>query len=211
MEEVKSQEVKIGLIKSKDLTYVAFFLLSLPFGVWLCLLSSGSKLATDILTMWIVEIICTFLAVDWLQRKADTTYSAIVMVPIGFRFVGNLYLMRLEMFSEWSKILVSLNYALQIIGIWIIVACAEESYRATLTNLAKVLSKIKFFSRFFESETAQDIFAVTFWIVPHFIQHPFNWLYLTWLIVTGFCLQFALRKGGLGSSTLAHFVINLTA
>ena len=56
-----------------------------------------------------------------------------------------------------------------------------------------------------------DGIAVGSWLIFHFVQRSFDWLYFLWLIVAGVILQIILRKGGLGAAVLAHLVINLTA
>jgi len=57
--------------KAKDKTAITLFALNLLFGIWICLSTSGSPLNSDIQTLWLVSLTCTFLALNWFDRKED--------------------------------------------------------------------------------------------------------------------------------------------
>ena len=193
--------------KAKDKTAITLFALNLLFGIWICLSTSGSPLNSDIQTLWLVSLTCTFLALNWFDRKEDLQWSSLAIIPIALRL-----LLTSNIFSSWSRMFQTIYLTLYIIGVWIIVAFAEESYRAAITTFAKVITeniKVKIINRY--QTFWQDIIAVGSWLLFHFIQRSFNWLYFAWLVVSGFILQIILRKGGLGAAVLAHVIVNLTA
>jgi len=192
--------------KAKDKTAITFFVLTILFGIWLCLMSSAYKLGNDLQTMWLTGLSCFILNLKWLNRKEDTRYCALAVIPIALRYVFNLL-----MFSSWNMF-TELLFALQVIGVWVIVAFGEENFRATMTTFSKIVTENVKSNMVKRYETfIQDCIAVGSWLIYHFVQKAFFWEYFLWLLITGFILQFILRKGGLGSAVLAHFVINLTA
>ena len=185
------------LLKAKDKTAITFVVLNLLFGIWICLDTTGTALNSDVQTLWLVSLTCTLLSLNRFNRKEDIQWSSLAIIPIALRS-----LLTYEIFTSWNKMFEDLYVALYVIGVWIIVATSEETFRATMTNVAQL--KIK-------KPIIQDIIAVACWLVFHFVQRSFNLLYCIWLIVAGFVLQYIMRKGGLGASILAHVVINLTA
>ena len=202
-----SQFEKPLLLKARDKTAITFFVLNLLFGIWICLATSQNPVNADIQTLWLVSLTCSFLALNWFSRREDLAFASLAIVPIALRTV-----LTSSIFTSWSMIFENLKLLLWIIGVWIIVAFAEESYRAAMTTFAQTIVKniknkiVKQYKTFFV-----DGLAVGSWLIFHFVQRSFDWLYFLWLVVAGVTLQIILRKGGLGASTLAHLVINLTA
>ena len=201
------QVEKSLLFKAKDKTAITFFVLNLLFGIWICLATSQNPLNADIQTLWLVSITCSLLALNWFARKEDLMYASLAIIPIVLRA-----LLTSSIFTSWSSIFKNLSLILWIIGVWVIVAFAEESYRAAITTFAQTIVKniklkvVKQYKMIFV-----DGIAVGSWLIFHFVQRSFDWLYFLWLIVAGVILQIILRKGGLGAAVLAHLVINLTA
>ena len=189
--------VELEILKARDKTALTFLVLNLLFGIWICLATTTEQVNADIQTLWLVGLTCTLLGLNWFNRRENIEYASLAIVPIAVRL-----LLTNKIFTTWVNFFVTIISALYVIGVWIIVAFAEETFRATMVNVAKI--KIK-------DAYLQDLIAVGSWIIFHFIQRSFNWLYFLWLIVAGFVLQYIMRKGGLGASILAHVVINLTA
>jgi hypothetical protein len=140
-------------------------------------------------------------------------YSALAVVPIALRFAFNL-----PLFSSYANVTADIvgqvMFALQVCVLWILVAVAEESFRATMMNVYEAIFARK--NRSPNMSTAlKVVFSVGLWILFHFIQRPFDPFvyryYILWLFISGVVMSYAMLKGGLGSATLIHFIVNLTA
>ena len=99
-----------------------------------------------------------------------------------------------------------------LLGLWILVAVSEEAFRAGMLNAADLVVE-------FKGRGIRDrwkiLFANTVWVGFHFFQRPLDlavyWKYVLWLYVTGLVITYVLMKVGLGSATLIHLIVNLTA
>ena len=130
-----SQLEKSLLFKAKDKTAIIFFVLNLLFGIWICLATS-QKVNADIQTLWLVSLTCSFLALNWFARREDLAFASLAIIPIALRTV-----LTSKIFTSWSMIFENLKLLLWIIGIWIIVAFAEETFRATMTTFSQTIVK----------------------------------------------------------------------
>jgi len=137
--------------------------------------------------------------------------TAWAVVPIALRWA-----MQMPFFDQLAASTVDpaqqLQYMAQVLGLWILVAVSEEAFRAGMLNVADLVAQ-------FRGRELQDWFRILFanlvWFGFHFLQRPLDpsiyWKYMIWLFVAGLVMTYALMKRGMGSATLIHLIVNLTA
>ena len=143
-------------------------------------------------------------ALNYIFRQVDYSDS-LAMAALGFIPVFGRYLcfsgyVFQPLSSFWD--LNTLNDILYTLGAQILTAVSEESFRATMLNLFKLLPKKAEWIRYGAANAA--------WVAYHFFRHPFDWAYCAWLAC--FCapvFTYCLEKHGLGSACLAHMICNL--
>jgi len=199
--------------QAKDKLYITLFLFAMVGGLWLSLMSAGYLLAFNINTLMITAIIFTVCSTNWIMRakpvEEQIGYTALCVVPITLRAVLNM-----PLFGSWTASQTGQQFAFmgQVAALWALVSCSEEAFRATMMNLAMVFYR----SRDREVNAWwQSLFAVTTWMVFHFVQRPFDpiaykW-YIVWLFASGLVMTYVLRKAGLGAAAVTHMLVNLTA
>ncbi|MFZ7138678.1 MAG: type II CAAX prenyl endopeptidase Rce1 family protein [archaeon] len=200
---------------TKDKVFILSLVVAMAGGLWLSLQSSGYLLSYDVNTLMIMCVIFTLTSSNFISRAKpfndQLSYSALAVVPIALRYVFNL-----PFFSSYASIgdvTTQITYTLQVCALWMLVAVAEESFRATMMN---VFDSLYVFKGKKKTNTAlKVIFCVVLWILFHFIQRPFDIFtyryYIIWLFISGIVMTYTMLKGGLGSSVLIHFIVNLTA
>jgi hypothetical protein len=201
---------------SKDKLYTICLVLAMSGGLWLSLQSAGFLLAFNVNTLMIMAVVFTLTCSNFIMRAkpldAQLKYAALAVVPIGLRYVFNL-----PLFGSYAGIAADLSsqifYTFQVCALWLLVAVAEECFRATMMNMWDSLYAKKFAGQ--TNTVLKVLFSNVLWVLFHFIQRPFDpvvygW-YIVWLLISGFVMGYATLKGGLGSSTLIHFIVNLTS
>lgn len=139
--------------------------------------------------------------------------TAWAIVPIALRWAMQMpFFDQVAASMEAGEALTQLRYMAQVLGLWILVAVSEEAFRAAMLNAADLVTQTT-------NRELQDrwriLFANTVWVAFHFFQRPLDlgiyWKYMLWLYVTGLVITWVLMKVGLGSATLIHLIVNLTA
>ena len=138
-------------------------------------------------------------------------WTALAVIPIALRWA-----MQMPFFDQLAASAVDptqqLRYMAQVLGLWILVAVSEEAFRGAMLNAADLVAE-------FRGRGLQDrwriLFANTVWMAFHFFQRPLDlniyWKYIIWLYVAGLVMTYVLMKAGMGSATLIHLIVNLTA
>jgi hypothetical protein len=139
--------------------------------------------------------------------------TAWAVVPIALRWAMQMpFFDQLAASMEAGEALTQLRYVAQVLGLWILVAVSEEAFRAGMLNAADLT--VQFRGRGLQ-DRYRAFFANTTWFLFHFFQRPLDlgvyWKYMLWLYVTGLVITYVLMKVGLGSATLIHLIVNLTA
>ncbi|MFZ7137873.1 MAG: type II CAAX prenyl endopeptidase Rce1 family protein [archaeon] len=200
---------------SKDKLFTICLVLAMSGGLWLSLQSAGFLLAFNVNTLMIMAVVFTLTCSNFIMRAkaldVQLKYAALAVVPIGLRHVFNLPLF--GSYASVGDVTSQLLYTLQVCALWLLVAVAEESFRATMMNMWDSLYAKKFARK--TNTVLKVLFSNVLWVMFHFIQRPFDpvaygW-YIVWLLISGFVMGYATLNGGLGSSTLIHFIVNLTS
>jgi len=199
---------------ARDKLYLILFVFSMVGGLWLSLMSAGYLLAFNVNTLMITAIIFTVCSTNWIMKAKPVDeqvgYVALCVVPIGLRALFNM-----PFFGSFQADVSGLQqfaFMGQVAALWALVACSEEAFRATMMNVAEVFYR----SRDREVNAWwQSLFAVSTWIVFHFVQRPFDpiaykW-YIVWLFCSGLVMTYVLRRAGLGAAAVLHMLVNLTA
>src|SRR5690554_1211999 len=105
-------------------------------GLWLSLQSAGFLLAFNVNTLMITAVVFTITSANYIMSAkpldVQIRYSALAVVPIALRLMFNL-----PLFSSYASTSVAVDvagqvmFALQVCILWVLVAVAEESFRAT--------------------------------------------------------------------------------
>jgi len=161
------------------------------------------------ITMDAVMLLCSSSffslgALNYIFRQVDyqdaLAFAAMGFIPVFGRYVCFSGYVFQPLSSFWD--LSTLNDILYTLGAQILTAVSEESFRATMLNLFKLLPKKAEWIRYGAANAA--------WVAYHFFRHPFDWAYCAWLAC--FCapvFTYCLEKHGLGSACLAHMICNL--
>ncbi|MEM1661011.1 MAG: CPBP family glutamic-type intramembrane protease [Candidatus Bathyarchaeia archaeon] len=189
-------------------------------GMGLSLASAGYLLAFNVNTLLIATLIFGVAGMAYVKSARDwkeqLPYVSLAIIPITLRMLFNLPIFQSyvpEAASASMGVLDQALFAIQVVGLWCIVAVAEEAFRACMMRAADgVLPKdISGSGRL----AAKILVANVLWILFHFIQRPLDpWTYryyIAWLFISGILLGLMIEKVGLGCAALTHFLINLTA
>jgi len=201
----------------KDRIFMICFAAAMVAAAAFSLGSVGYLLGFNSTTLIFIALGFTAMSLNFMLERAQPvgvqlTYVALAVIPIGARMALNMPLFEQLVASSTSPVLQQVGYAGQIVGLWNLVAVAEEAFRAAMLNIADLFAK-------FRDREIQDryriLFANTVWIAFHFFQRPMDlgiyWKYILWLYIAGLVMTYALTKAGLGSATLIHLITNLTA
>ena len=206
------------LSAAKDRVFIALFVAALVAGAAFSLGSVGYLLGFNATTLVYIALGFGVMSGNyWFSgpsiKPVDVQLqaSAWAVAPIALRWA-----MQMPFFDQLAASAVDpaqqLRYMAQVLGLWILVAVSEEAFRAGMLNAADLFAK-------FRNRELQDrwriLFANTIWVAFHFFQRPLDlalyWKYVLWLYVTGLVITYVLMKVGLGSATLIHLIVNLTA
>lgn len=207
---------------SRDKLFVIMLVAAGIAGMALSLASAGYLLAFNVNTLLIATMIFGVTSASYIMRakpwREQLQYICLAIVPIGLRLLLNL-----PIFQSYTPtaataasmaIMDQIVFALQVIGLWCIVAVCEEAFRATvMLTTESMLPKQKLQGTI--RLAIKILIANVLWILFHFIQRPLDpWAYryyIIWLFVSGLLLGLMIEKVGLGCAALTHFIINLTA
>jgi len=206
------------LSSAKDRIFVVLYVVALVAGAAFSLGSVGYLLGFNATTLVYIALGFGVMSGNYWAygsgiKPVDVQLQATAwaVVPIALRWA-----MQMPFFDQLAASAVDpvqqLQYMGQVVGLWVLVAVSEEAFRAGMLNAADLVTQVR-------NKELQDrwriLFANTVWVAFHFFQRPFDlnlyWKYMIWLYVTGLVMTYVLMKVGLGSATLIHLIVNLTA
>ena len=213
--KTKGGEKENPVTALNDRIYAVLFVVALLAGAAFQLGSVGYLLGFNAATLTYIALGFTMMSGNWIAKAQPTDvqlqYTALAVIPIALRWA-----MQMPFFDQLAASAVEptqqLVYMAQVVGLWILVAVSEEAFRAGMLNAADLVAG-------FKGRGLQDwfriLFANTVWMAFHFLQRPLDlnvyWKYILWLYVAGLVMTWALMKAGMGSATLIHLIVNLTA
>ena len=206
--------------EASDRIYMILLVIALIAGFSFSLGSVGYLLGFNATTLVLIAMSFTVMSGNYWYRgkqiqpvNMQLQATSLAIIPIALRWALQMPFFN-ELIASTSDVSVvqQLGYMAQVLGLWILVAVSEEAFRAAMLNAADL------FLQFTNRELADRwkiLFANTVWIGFHFLQRPLDLTiygpYIVWLFVSGLVMTWALMKVGLGSATLIHLIINLTA
>ena len=206
--------------EASDRIYMILLVIALIAGFSFSLGSVGYLLGFNATTLVLIAMSFTVMSGNYWYRgkqiqpvNMQLQATSLAIIPIALRWALQMpFFNELVASTSDVSIVQQLGYMAQVLGLWILVAVSEEAFRAAMLNAADL------FLQFTNRELADRwkiLFANTVWIGFHFLQRPLDLTiygpYIVWLFVSGFVMTWALMKVGLGSATLIHLIINLTA
>lgn len=208
------------LSTASDRIFMILLVLALIAGFSFSLGSVGYILGFNATTLVLIAMSFTIMSGNYwykgTQIKPVNTQlqaTSLAVIPIALRWALQMPFFN-ELVASTSNVtaIQQLNYMAQVLGLWILVAVSEEAFRAAMLNAADLFLQ-------FTNRDIQDrwkiLFANTVWIGFHFLQRPLDLsiygVYIVWLFCSGLVMTYVLMKIGLGSATLIHIIINLTA
>ena len=206
---------------AKDRIFIVLFVAALVAGAAFSLGSVGYLLGFNATTLVYIALGFGVMSGNyWFSgpsiKPVDEQLQATAwaVVPIALRWA-----MQMPFFDqlaastvEAGSTLTQLQYMAQVLGLWILVAVSEEAFRGAMLNAADLV--VQFRGRGLQ-DRYKAVFANTTWFFFHFFQRPLDlavyWKYMLWLYIAGLVMTFVLMKVGMGSATLIHLIVNLTA
>ena len=206
------------LLLPKDRIFTVLLVVALLAGAYFQLGSVGYLLGFNASTLVYIALGFGMMSGNyWITGKdikpvdEQLQGAAWAVIPIALRWA-----MQMPFFDQLAASAVDpgqqLHYMAQVLGLWILVAVSEEAFRGAMLNASELFVK-------FSHKPLQDryriLFANTVWFGFHFLQRPLDpsiyWKYMIWLFVAGLVMTYVLMKVGMGSATLIHLIVNLTA
>ena len=205
---------------ASDRIFMILLVVALLAGFSFSLGSVGYLLGFNATTLVLIAMSFTVMSGNYWYKgqqiqpvNTQLQATSLAVIPIALRWALQMPLFN-ELVASTSNVTVmeQLSYMAQVLGLWILVAVSEESFRAAMLNAADLFLQ-------FTNREVQDrwkiLFANTVWIGFHFLQRPLDLtvygVYIVWLFCSGLVMTYVLMKIGLGSATLIHLIINLTA
>ncbi len=206
--------------KASDRVFMILLVVALLAGFGFSLGSVGYLLGFNATTLVLITISFTVMSGNYWYKGANIKpvntqlqATSLAIIPIALRWALQMPFFN-EVVASTSDVSVvqQLSYMGQVLGLWILVAVSEEAFRAAMLNVANLFLK-------FTNKEIQDrwkiLFANSVWVGYHFLQRPLDLgiygPYIVWLFCSGLVMTYVLMKVGLGSATLIHLIINLTA
>jgi hypothetical protein len=205
---------------ASDRIFMILLVLALLAGFSFQLGSVGYLLGFNATTLVLIAMSFTVMSANYWYRgkqiqpvNVQLQATSLAIIPIALRWA-----LQMPIFSELVastgdvSVAQQLGYMGQVLGLWILVAVSEEAFRAAMLNAADLFLQ-------FTNREVQDrwkiLFANSVWIGFHFLQRPLDLSvygpYIVWLFASGLVMTIVLMKVGLGSATIIHLIINLTA
>jgi len=207
------------LSTASDRIFMILLVIALIAGFSFSLGSVGYLLGFNATTLVLIAMSFTVMSGNYWYRgniepvNTQLQATSLAVIPIALRWALQMPFFN-ELVASTSNVSTyqQLNYMAQVLGLWILVAVSEEAFRAAMLNAADLFLQ-------FTNREVQDrwkiLFANSVWIGFHFLQRPFDLniygVYIVWLFCSGLVMTYVLMKVGLGSATLIHIIINLTA
>ena len=205
---------------ASDRIFMILLVIALIAGFSFSLGSVGYLLGFNATTLVLIAMSFTVMSGNYWYRgkqiqsvNTQLQATSLAVIPIALRWALQMPFFN-ELVASTSEVsaVQQLGYMTQVLGLWILVAVSEEAFRAAMLNAADLFLQ-------FTNREIQDrwkiLFANTVWIGFHFLQRPLDLSiygpYIVWLFASGLVMTYVLMKIGLGSATLIHLIINLTA
>ena len=206
--------------KASDRIFMILLVIALIAGFSFSLGSVGYLLGFNATTLVLIAMSFTVMSGNYWYKgehiepvNIQLQATSLAVIPIALRWALQMPFFN-ELVASTSDVSVvqQLGYMAQVLGLWILVAVSEEAFRAAMLNAADLFLQ-------FTNREVQDrwkiLFANSVWIGFHFLQRPLDLSiygpYIVWLFASGIVMTYVLMKVGLGSATLIHLIINLTA
>jgi hypothetical protein len=206
--------------EASDRIYMILLVIALIAGFSFSLGSVGYLLGFNATTLVLIAMSFTVMSGNYWYRgtqiqpvNMQLQATSLAIIPIALRWALQMPFFN-ELIASTSDVsaVQQLGYMAQVLGLWILVAVSEEAFRAAMLNAADLF--LQFTNREL-TDRWKILFANSVWIGFHFLQRPLDLTiygpYIVWLFVSGLVMTWALMKVGLGSATLIHLIINLTA
>ena len=221
------------LLGTVDRIYTVLFVVAIVAGAAFSLGSVGYLLGFNATTLVYIALGFSMMSGNyWIDggrdeegepriKPVDTQLqmTSLAVIPIALRWA-----MQMPFFDQLAasmeavasaaapSVFRQLGYMAQVLGLWVLVAVSEEAFRAAMLNAADLT--VQFRGRGLQ-DRYRAFFANTVWMLFHFLQRPLDlgvyWKYMLWLYVAGLVMTYALMRAGMGSATLIHLIVNLTA
>lgn len=205
---------------ASDRIFMILLVIALVAGFSFSLGSVGYLLGFNATTLVLIAISFTVMSGNYWYRgkqiqpvNTQLQATSLAVIPIALRWALQMPFFN-ELVASTSDVsaVQQLGYMAQVLGLWILVAVSEEAFRAAMLNAADLFLQ-------FTNREIQDrwkiLFANSVWIGFHFLQRPLDLsiygVYIVWLFCSGLVMTYVLMKVGLGSASLIHLIINLTA
>ena len=205
---------------ASDRIFMILLVIALIAGFSFSLGSVGYLLGFNATTLVLIAMSFTVMSGNYWYRgkqiqsvNTQLQATSLAVIPIALRWALQMPFFN-ELVASTSEVsaVQQLGYMAQVLGLWILVAVSEEAFRAAMLNAADLFLQ-------FTNREIQDrwkiLFANTVWIGFHFLQRLLDLSiygpYIVWLFASGLVMTYVLMKIGLGSATLIHLIINLTA
>ena len=218
-------EARGNLLKfAKDRIFAVLFVIAVIVGVGFSLGSVGYLLGFNATTLVLITAVFSTMSYNyWLSDKHSLNTiepveiqmqgTALAVIPIGLRWALQMPFFQYLVASYGAADpFTQTRHMVQVLGLWVLVAVSEEAFRAAMMNFAEL------FATFRDKGVHiayKAVFANVVWVAFHFFQRPFDVTlygpYVVWLFASGLVMTYALVKYGLGSATLIHLIVNLTA
>ena len=206
--------------EASDRIYMILLVIALIAGFSFSLGSVGYLLGFNATTLVLIAMSFTVMSGNYWYRgkqiqsvNTQLQATSLAVIPIALRWA-----LQMPFFNELVAsaadvgVATQLRYMAQVLGLWILVAVSEEAFRAAMLNAADLF--LQFTNREIRDRW-KILFANSVWIGFHFLQRPLDLSiygpYIVWLFASGLVMTYVLMKVGLGSATLIHLIINLTA
>ncbi|RLG81930.1 MAG: hypothetical protein DRO40_08930 [Thermoprotei archaeon] len=144
-------------------------------------------------------------------KRKELTYLLLMSIPIGMKLC--FYYYSASVIDAILSSLVAIYDIINVIGLSVLVALGEESFRAVIYELVKAIEGDV--ENEFIDKSALLVSNIS-WIILHFIRRKeyialypsLTAYYVIWLFVTGIVFTIIYKKAGLGYAALMHFLIN---
>ncbi len=163
----------------------------------------SARYGINVLTLATVEILSLafggLMFVVKAKRDGDVGFLPLVMIPVALRYAIPEVAAAFGVAASWST-----DEVLDVALLMLLVACAEESFRAMFMAVSEQLGL---------GNAGQILVSNIAWTILHFVQRPpapeLLLTYGVWLFVTGLILSYIMRHWGLGAAILSHFLVNM--
>ena len=195
------------LYKRVDGIYITLLTLASAFTLGVGLAQQASS--QDALLLLGITMGSSLGALNYIFRETDyqrsASYASLGFVPAFGRTALSMPVLTGSALASLALGGIDITALAGALGAQVLVAVSEETFRAAMINLGKVLLPKRW-------ELLRYPIANAAWVGYHFFRNPFSWPYFAWLcLFCAPCFTYVMERAGLGASCLAHMIVNLTA